>query len=89
MKSYIITFEINSHNRNAIESSIISVASDYCELHQNAWLFTSDRDFKVITNSIFSTLGKDDKVYFSEVNKPYNALLESKAIDYINSRKLV
>ncbi|QDJ28241.1 hypothetical protein BHS01_06780 [Lactococcus paracarnosus] len=89
MNSYIITFEINSNNRTAIEASIISVSSDYCELHNNAWLFTSNKDFKVITNSIFSSLGRNDKVYFSKVVKPYDALLESKAIDYIKSRELV
>ncbi|KGL45650.1 hypothetical protein EP56_03840 [Listeriaceae bacterium FSL A5-0209] len=89
MNTYIVSFELRSQKKRSLEYAITSIASDYCELHANAWLFTSNRDIKNIKDILLSSISNNDRIFFSKVSAPYDALLEAKAIDYIKARKLV
>lgn len=88
MSSYIVSFELNGSSKNNIESAIISLASDYCELHKNAWIFTTEKSEKVISDTLLSAITAKDRLFFCIASSPYNCLLNSKAVDYIKAKKL-
>lgn len=89
MTTYIVSFEINSNNKSILESAILSLAKDYCELHDNAWLFVTEKNEETISKTLLSAVSLKDRIFFCEASRPYNCFLESKAIDYIKAKKLL
>lgn len=89
MNTYLVTFEINSKRKSTLEVAISTLAYDFCELHENAWLFSTDKDEKQISDTLFSAISNEDRIFFCIASKPYNCFIDSKAVDYIKSKKLL